>query len=82
MFNPSLANTLPNGATIIDRREIGNTWVWLCDNGGYMPYVTWISSCDGDTVWGHYYEHYDNAYEDFCIRIQDQWAACGETCLS
>ena len=76
MFNPTIANCQANGATIIDRCLIDETWIWLCDFKGHtMPYVTWISSKDnpGETVWGHYFEMYNAAFEDFQERIQQQW---------
>lgn len=73
-FNPEIANTLPNGARIIDRRKIGDTWVWLADFGGAQPYVTWVSDagCPGETVWGHYTSSFKKAYDDFCERIAQQ----------
>ena len=82
MFNPELANVLPNGAIILDRRHIGETWVWLADFHGSQPYVTWVSDDTGETVWGRYFERYDDAYENFCERIQRQWELQGVTCLS
>lgn len=75
MFNPATANVLPNGAVILDRRRIGDTWIWFCDFGGYLPYVTWVSGHNSaeHTEWGHYFGKYTSAYEDFCERIRKQW---------
>lgn len=75
MFNPETANVQDNGATIIDRRRVGDTWIWLCDNGGVQPYVTWVSGHNSPdaTEWGHYFGRFTKAYEDFCARISNQW---------
>jgi hypothetical protein len=75
MFNPELANTL-KGAVILDRRRIGDTWVWFCDKGyGVQPYVTWVSGHNSadHPEWGHYHSRFVSAYEDFCERIRNQW---------
>ena len=75
MFNPELANVLPNGAVIIDRRKVGDTWLWLCEYSGYQPYVTWVSGHNsaGHTEYGHYFSRFTNAYLDFIERIRQQW---------
>jgi len=75
MFNPETANVLPNGAQIIDRRKVGDTWIWLCDFGGVQPYVTWVSghnSADHTEI-GCYFGRFTKAYENFCERIRNQW---------
>lgn len=80
MFNPETANVLPNGASILDRRKVGNVWVWFCDRGfGYQPYVTWISREDtpGATFTGHYHSRFVKAYEDFSERIRAAWLENG-----
>lgn len=75
MFNPEIANTLPNGAVILDRCRVGDTWVWLAEYGGYQPYVTWVSDihCPDSTVWGRYHSQFVRAYADFKERIRQQW---------
>lgn len=75
MFNPETANVLPNGAVILDRRRIGDTWVWFCEFGGCQPYVTWVSGHNSADCmdWGHYHSRFINGYEDFCERIRLQW---------
>ena len=43
-FNPEIANVLPNGAVIIQRKQLGNSWVWLCEYKRRKHYVVWCSS--------------------------------------
>jgi len=77
MFNPETANVQENGALIIDRRRIGDTWIWLCEQPGQVqPYVTWVSGHNSAdlTEWGHYHGRFVKAYEDFCERIRKQWS--------
>jgi len=72
-FDPNLANTLPNGATILGRRRTGSSWAWLCYWQGHAtPYVTWLSNQDspGDTYWGHYFNSLEKATEDYVNRCE------------
>jgi hypothetical protein len=79
MFNPELANTLPNGAKILDRRQIGEYWVWFAEFHGPQPYVTWVSnvSSPGETYWGHYHTLFLKGYDEFCERIREEWLSNG-----
>jgi hypothetical protein len=79
MFNPHLANCLPNGAVILDRRQIGEYWFWLAEYHGPQPYVTWISHTDspGETFWGHYHTLFLKANDEFRERIREQWLENG-----
>jgi len=77
MFNPELANMLPGGAVILDRKLVGNTWVWLCAmERGYQPYATWLSYIKhpGNATCGHYHGRFVNALKDFHERIREQWS--------
>jgi len=77
MFNPELANVLPNGALILHRKRVGQTWVWFAiRKHAYQPYVTWVSSVSepGSTVWGRYWSRYINGFRDFHERIREQWS--------
>lgn len=74
MFNPDLANSLPNGAQIINRvQRRDGVWVWLGYFAGHaMPYVTWLAnaSSPGATYWGHYHETVEKAADDFHERTE------------
>ena len=40
--------------------------VVLANCGGYHPWVTWIfNKNDVSYFWGHYFEHYNDALDDF-----------------
>lgn len=72
MFDPFNAKSQVNGADIMDRRLVGDTWVWLCDRpGAYQPYVTWISPKHdpGATCSGNYFSRLAPACKNFYERI-------------
>jgi len=71
-FDPEHDDMLPNGARIIDRRKVGERWVWLCEREGcYQPYVTWISheNTPYGTVCGNYFSRFTRAVTDFWERV-------------
>ena len=73
MFDPNVANSLPNGAQILNRDQT-DVWVWLAYWEGHaFPYVTWISNLDnpGATYWGHYFETLESAAKDFNTRLNE-----------
>lgn len=71
-FSPTLANSLPNGAKILSRKQKDDgVWVWLAYWKGHaFPYVTWISSptSPGETFWGHYFSTATVAIHDYVKR--------------
>lgn len=74
MTDPATIQTLPNGAAVLDRRNVEGTWIWLCEYSGVQPYVTWVSHVDTPLVVvnGHYHSNFVNAVENFYTRIAQQ----------
>ena len=64
-FSPG--DTLPNGAKLIDIRQLADCFVVL---GNFRnEYVTWEMSSDGATYWGHYFgDDRHAAFKNFCER--------------
>lgn len=56
-------DTLNNGATVL--RKIG-TFV-LCEWRG--EHVTWKVDTEGNAYWGHYFQNYSDALNDFNLRV-------------
>lgn len=72
MFDAKNSKRLPNGARIIERRQTGEAWIWLCEfEGSYHPFVTWVSPAfdPGATSCGHYFGEYKTATIDFWERV-------------
>lgn len=75
MFDPEIANTLPNGAQILDRKikKNGDLIIYLAYWKGYgFPYVTWAANPNnpGATFWGNYFLNYDSARKNFLERVR------------
>jgi hypothetical protein len=69
----SLGNVLPNGATVVAFYEGAGGGIVLARRDHELhPYVTWAYDPGNDesTTWGHYYEHYTEAWEDFVARVE------------
>lgn len=80
-FDITLANSLPNGAQILERRLSAinnNTYVVLCcwkrvygnvgQNAGH-EYVTWRVDSQGNAFWGHYFRSFEMAAKDYSSRL-------------
>jgi hypothetical protein len=63
---------LPNGATVIAFFEGPRGGIVLARRDHELhPYVTWayVENDLSSTTWGHYYEGYKEAWEDFIARV-------------
>jgi len=74
-FDITLANTLPNGAVILERRKSkgacgGYTVLCHLPYNNVTPYVTWrVNENDGSACWGHYARTIDEAIADYRERL-------------
>lgn len=73
MFNPQIANNLPNGAAILRRRKVQeNLWIWLAFRpNSTQRYVVWQSSDKGDTHSGFYTHSMVKAHQRFLDLVLD-----------
>lgn len=73
MFNLSTANTLPNGAEILERNVFHR--IVYCYWHGAQPYVTWKVDDEGNAFWGHYFANAEDGHKGFLKRVSDAYAA-------
>lgn len=72
----STTNILKNGAEVINRWycEQRERWIVLaCWQRGSVgwEYITWATDDCGNAYWGHYFNTYQQALEDFNKRSQE-----------
>lgn len=72
-----MGDTLPNGATVLDRRPLTDragllkAEIVLCHipHNRHTPYATWQRNIEEDaTYWGHYFDDRYDAEADFKTR--------------
>lgn len=74
--NVGTADRLPNGANIISRwyHAQRDRWIvlacWQKGNSRW-EYITWATDDCGNAYWGHYFNTYQQALEDFNKRSQE-----------
>lgn len=60
---------LENGAVIVATQPAGTDWVVLAvRNAPYEPWITWRANEAGHTYWGHYFDDFGQALEDWRTR--------------
>lgn len=68
---------LPNGATVLAFFEGQQGGIVLARrDGAYQPFVTWFYNPghSESTTWGHYFDDYNEAWEDFVSRVNKEGA--------
>lgn len=67
---------LPNGATVLAFFEGQGGIVLARRDGAYQPFVTWFYNPghSESTTWGHYFDDYNEAWEDFVSRVNKEGA--------
>jgi hypothetical protein len=70
-FDITVANCLPNGAMILERRKHpnGGYVVLCCWEQSAAKYVTWRVDANGAAFWGHYYMDIAEAAKDYKERL-------------
>jgi hypothetical protein len=72
-FDITLANCLPNGAMILERRQSkgasGGFVVLCCWEQSVAKYVTWRVDSLGNAFWGHYHTDITSAAKDYAERL-------------